>query len=1010
MFKAINQALNIGCWWVIRRLPENLVKIIQILSCLVIFAGLPSHAFPQSWEALDIQYESYKTKERYTDALSVAQKTLDSAEQQYGVNTSEYHKSLRNMAESHMFLGQWDKSLHYYKEILRREISRLAAINLSMSTTIQSITTLYDLLHDKKAATTVYQKASLRLSQLKAVDHTIYTELSDYYTQALMSQAAPTVSQSLEMVAKQTGVDMSAMQQTVDQYSEGLSAASNVNRPTIDHKNQGSIQELQKTCTKNKNYSNFSGGISSCTKLYELSIKMGEENSIEHARTCFDLGYFYMLSSKHENSVKYYLEGIEIWEKNRYHQNQKYVEALYNASSSLQIDQRYELATTLLQKAEKVSTTLEETGYSLYPGILSMLASMQRIQGKYREAESSYDRYRDYYLARKNSDPAVWLSYYLGVGLVYEQMGKWQEADKVYTLYNKTTIELITDLFQYVTLSSEKKVAQNFVGFKYNQDFFYSYCLKRILHNFDLIGQMYNSELLTKGLVLRTLQKKAEAILRSGNAKVIKDFEQWLDVRQKIAKLSLLSISDRKIDVDSLEREIKQLEDRMMAWLLTNKQIEKLGLDWKNVQNELLANDAAIEFIQFQNFDLSEQKWSDQVLYAALIIRPGHTHPQFINLFEEAEFETFLKDTNDPSPFEQIRKMYTWLPGQYGGIYKGDTLYKLVWKKLEPHLKGVEKIYYSPAGLLHKISFDAIPIAEQKTLISQYNLQRLSTTGLLADKQSDFYFSQSDQTLLFGGMHYDLDHDQQKIIGRAQGNAGSKLFIRDRSFDWTRSKAAGGAWPYLAGSLDEVTGIGALLQANKRKHQTLTGDRGQEERFKRVSNNPPEIIHIATHGFFIPADSPKKNKKLLKLQAQVQIDPDETFKRSGLLFAGANTTWLGNDQPDGLEDGILTSYEISKLNLTKTKLVVLSACETGLGEVGGGEGVYGLQRAFKLAGVDNIIMSLWQIPDAQTVELMDIFYSQWLTGKTLKEAFHNAQEKMSANYEPYFWGAFVLLQ
>jgi len=109
-------------------------------------------------------------------------------------------------------------------------------------------------------------------------------------------------------------------------------------------------------------------------------------------------------------------------------------------------------------------------------------------------------------------------------------------------------------------------------------------------------------------------------------------------------------------------------------------------------------------------------------------------------------------------------------------------------------------------------------------------------------------------------------------------------------------------------------------------------------------------------------------------------------------------------------NGVLTSHEISKLNLRKTKLVVLSACETGLGDLGGGEGVYGLQRAFKLAGVDNIIMSLWQIPDIQTAELMNVFYSEWVGGKELREAFHTAQQLMSEKYEPYFWGAFVLLE
>ncbi|MFH2094835.1 MAG: CHAT domain-containing protein, partial [Bacteroidota bacterium] len=137
---------------------------------------------------------------------------------------------------------------------------------------------------------------------------------------------------------------------------------------------------------------------------------------------------------------------------------------------------------------------------------------------------------------------------------------------------------------------------------------------------------------------------------------------------------------------------------------------------------------------------------------------------------------------------------------------------------------------------------------------------------------------------------------------------------------------------------------------------------------------------------------------------------EESLMRSGLQFAGANNIWKGNPPEIGLEDGILTSQEVSKMDLSNTKLVVLSACETGLGEIKGSEGVYGLQRAFKIAGVEYIIMSLWQIPDEQTVELMDAFYTYWLKGDDINTAFSKAQLEMSEKYEPFFWAAFVLVK
>ena len=139
------------------------------------------------------------------------------------------------------------------------------------------------------------------------------------------------------------------------------------------------------------------------------------------------------------------------------------------------------------------------------------------------------------------------------------------------------------------------------------------------------------------------------------------------------------------------------------------------------------------------------------------------------------------------------------------------------------------------------------------------------------------------------------------------------------------------------------------------------------------------------------------------------FNAEEALMRSGLLFAGANNVWKGNLPEIGMEDGILTAHEVSKMDLSNTKLVVLSACETGLGEIKGSEGVYGLQRAFKIAGVDYIIMSLWQIPDKQTVELMSQFYTNWLGGMEIREAFSTAQATMSEKYDPFYWAAFVLV-
>ena len=204
--------------------------------------------------------------------------------------------------------------------------------------------------------------------------------------------------------------------------------------------------------------------------------------------------------------------------------------------------------------------------------------------------------------------------------------------------------------------------------------------------------------------------------------------------------------------------------------------------------------------------------------------------------------------------------------------------------------------------------------------------------------------------------------------------------------------------------------IDSILKSNQIQTKTLTKDDAVEESLK-YSEESPTIIHIATHGFFLKSQKPKMEDRFVNISEKMvsQYNSDDALMKSGLLFAGANNVWRGEEPSVGLEDGILTAYEVSKLDLTHTRLVVLSACETGLGEIKGSEGVYGLQRSFKIAGVDYIIMSLWQIPDKQTVELMKLFYENWANNMDIETAFHKAQLTMSEKYDPFFWAAFVLV-
>jgi CHAT domain-containing protein len=217
----------------------------------------------------------------------------------------------------------------------------------------------------------------------------------------------------------------------------------------------------------------------------------------------------------------------------------------------------------------------------------------------------------------------------------------------------------------------------------------------------------------------------------------------------------------------------------------------------------------------------------------------------------------------------------------------------------------------------------------------------------------------------------------------------------------------------LNGTLEEVEAIEDLYKNKNVEVTSYKGKNAVEETFKQYNGSEPSpnIIHIATHGFFFSNDTNIYNTNTEDVvQRNAFRLSHNPLVRSGLLFAGANLSWNNQQIPSNVDDGILTALEVTNTNLNNTNLVVLSACETGLGEINGSEGVFGLQRSFKIAGADYIIMSLWQIPDYQTVELMKAFYRYKNLDISIPEAFQQAQNEMKRKYLPYYWAAFVLIK
>ena len=565
--------------------------------------------------------------------------------------------------------------------------------------------------------------------------------------------------------------------------------------------------------------------------------------------------------------------------------------------------------------------------------------------------------------------------------------------------YADSSLKILTFIFSslnrslennYSTLSEkEKELFFSTLENDYMLYFDFTNSYKNKIPN--LTDTTFNISLKNKGLTLKSSTAMRNSILRSGDSMLIKEYEEWRGLKKIISKLY-----ESNKDTKELDNQANDLEKELVKKSTAFSDFDKVkNLDWKQVQKGLKNNEAAIEFVHFK----SEIDTTNPTKYAALIVKPESVHPEMITLCNESDLESIL-GTFQGNNLGFVNKVY-------GTKKEAQTaLYEKIWEPLEQSLKGVKNVYYSPSGLLHKISFAAISKSNNTYLCDAYQMHQQSSTGKVA-LQDKINYSIDDEFMVEGGVKYNSTQTHNEV------------------------------WKYLPGTLSETQNIQKLLTENKNKVNYFVSENASEENFKKNIVNA-NILHVATHGFFFP-DPEIEREKIRKANAEKKdtvatinetnnkkeeelvfrgttnyanwsfVNNKNPLMRSGLVLANANDVWERDQMTEG-EDGILTAQEVSNLDMRKTKLVVLSACETGLGDIKGSEGVYGLQRAFKMAGVKYIIMSLWQVPDKETSEFMTTFYKKLLKEKDIKKAFNQTQKEMRKKYDPYFWAAFVLVE
>lgn len=475
----------------------------------------------------------------------------------------------------------------------------------------------------------------------------------------------------------------------------------------------------------------------------------------------------------------------------------------------------------------------------------------------------------------------------------------------------------------------------------------------------SLNGLLYNHILNTKAILLGSSVKIRQSIYSKKDSALTELFESWVATRELLANALSADPEDlllQGISIAQLEKATEEYEKKLsVASADFAGAIGQKSITWQEVQKKLEPNESAVELLRFRYYDGS---FSDSVLYAALLLQPGDTHPRLVLL-------------PNGTALEQRYYRYCRNAFRYGNEDK--VSYSQYWAAIKQHIPDNRRIILAPDGIYNQLNPLAFQDETGKYMLERNDIVLVSNTKDLLNRKGGTVVT-GKQLVLMGNPEYYTNSSPDTLA------EGLKLET-------------------LTGAEDEIYKVRTVFKQAGWEFDTRINEEVTEHSIKALES--PGIFHIATHGFFL--DTKATTDGLLETAQNPLL-------RSGLMLTGAGDFFNGNVFDLNRQEGILTAYEAMSLSLQETDLVVLSACETGLGDMVTGEGVFGLQRAFIVAGADALIMSLFKVSDETTQELMTLFYSELLRTGNKRDAFRFAMKQMHQKYDkPIHWGAFTMV-
>lgn len=685
------------------------------------------------------------------------------------------------------------------------------------------------------------------------------------------------------------------------------------------------------------------------------------KNHIETAKSISQLALIKFHKGDNRKEVeKLMIESRDIMAAKLGKENPQYAEILKNVATLYISEKRYDIAFNSLTVAENIWRIKAGRKNNIN------LASIYTLTGDVYYQQKNYKKAEEFYIKAKDLYQKFFSSSHPEFVKVQSKLAKVYYMEKDYKRSKKLIEESLNNyegfIKEYFPALSEREKAKYWNTIKSDFEFYSTLAFSQLEDFRDLTGKVYNYQLITKALLLNSSIKIRERILNSTDDVLKGQYNAWL---QKKETLTLaLSMSDEQLLENNIDRPLIEKQVEVLEKELSQRS-EGFGQNFENkrmtfddVRKSLNATEVAVEIIRFRHFD---HALTDSVIYAALYLKNEYKNPKAVIFKEGTNMETRY--------FKYYRNAIT-------GKIKDTYSYGIFWEPIQKEIGQVSTVYLSADGIFNQINLEAIPTPDGRYVLDNSNIVLVSNT-------KDIYMN--------------------KIKSRAKSNDKVASMFGNPTFYLASTDNSNIA--SLPGTEKEVSQLQLLFKQNGWTTNQYVEKKAVEESIK--SMNSPKIFHIATHGLYKPSHEVTLAEEMEGNEAILTQNP---LMRTGLLLSGAGDLLEKTDYNYNMESGILTAYEAMNLNLDKTDLVVLSACETGLGDLQAGEGVYGLQRAFLVAGAKVLIMSMFKVDDDATQKLFLKFYLKWLSSGELRQSFTDAKKELRDEYpEPIYWGAFMMI-